>query len=193
MQSTIFVTKSELYSWLENSVNHSREKRQQISSVILEHPHLVLDLLDIAHSVNDPISCKAAWVLEFAFKEDNTIIFPVLTKFFKGLKSLKLESSIRPCAKICEILMIKYFSKKENNIKEQLNENHLEQITTTCFDWLIGDHKVATQAYSMTSLLLLGQKYSWIYPDLRSILEKNYPYGTAAYKARARLTLAKIK
>lgn len=187
------MTKTELYSWLKSSVNHSREKRQQISSVILQDPSLVKDLLVIVLNVNDPISCKAAWVLEFAFKEDNSIIFPVITTFSNGLKSLKLESSIRPCAKICEILMLQYFSKKENSIQQTLKTKHLELITTACFDWLIGNHKVATQAYSMTSLFLLGKKYAWIHPDLRSVLEKNYNTGTAAYKARARLTLAKIK
>ncbi|APU08861.1 adenylosuccinate lyase [Cellulophaga lytica] len=186
------MTKTELHLWLQSSVNHSREKRQQIANVILQEQGLVPNLLDIVLTVNDPISCKAAWVLEFAFKENNSIIFPVIDKFLNGLKLLTIESSIRPCAKICEILMLQYFSKQKNQVQKNLKEKHLELITTVCFDWLIGNHKVATQAYSMTSLYALGKKYAWIHPELRSILEKNYPYGTAAYKARARLTLDKI-
>lgn len=106
---------------------------------------------------------------------------------------MKLDSSVRPIAKICEFLIKAYFSKNINETKSVLKEIHLEQITTACFDWLIGEHKVAAKAYSITSLLLLGQKYEWIHPELKMVLEKNYPEGSAAYKARARMTLAKLK
>ncbi|MGB3152866.1 MAG: adenylosuccinate lyase, partial [Maribacter sp.] len=61
-----------------------------------------------------------------------------------------------------------------------------------CFDWLIGNHKVAAKAYSMTCLLFLGRKFDWIHPELKLVLEQNYASGSAAYKARARMTLAKI-
>lgn len=71
-------------------------------------------------------------------------------------------------------------------------KNHLTQITTTCFDWLIGNQKVAAKAYSMTSLLMLGSKFDWIWPELRLILEQNYHNGSPAYQARARMTLAKL-
>jgi hypothetical protein len=96
-------------------------------------------------------------------------------------------------AKICEYLIVAYFRKKDTDVKNVLTEKHLEEITSACFDWLIGNHKVAAQAYSMTCLLLLGRKFDWIHPELKMVLEQNYSSGSAAYKARARLTLEKIK
>ena len=89
--------------------------------------------------------------------------------------------------------MKSYFQSKDQEIRDALNKKHLETITSACFDWLIGNHKVAAQAYAMTCLLLLGRKFDWIHPELRSILEQNYPNGSAAYKARARMTLAKLR
>jgi hypothetical protein len=89
--------------------------------------------------------------------------------------------------------MKSYFQLKDKETLDALNDEHLESITSACFDWLIGDHKVAAQAYSMTSLLLLGRKFDWIHPELRMILEQNYQNGSAAYKARARMTLAKLR
>jgi hypothetical protein len=74
-----------------------------------------------------------------------------------------------------------------------LTHNHLELITASCFDWLIGDHKVAAKVYAMTSLLLLGRKFEWIHPELKMVIEQNYASGSAAYKARARMTLEKLK
>jgi hypothetical protein len=186
------MTTDALYKTL-NSVNHSREKRAEMAMLISNNPHLIAPLLKIAFTINDPISCKACWVLEFTAKENLAFIFPYLGLFTSNLNKVHLDSAVRPMAKICEYLTKSYFSKTPNTTQIALTKNHLEEITTACFDWLITEQKVAAQAYSMTSLLLLGKKFKWILPELKIILEKNYPEGSAAYKARARLTLAKIK
>ena len=185
------MNKVQLYEALDY-VNHSREKRMEMALLISKNPHLVKPLLEIAFEDKNPISSKACWVMEFTAKENLPYLFPYLNQFTKAISLLKLDSSVRPMAKICEYLITGYFQKKESKVKETLNEKHLEEITTACFDWLIGDHKVATQAYSMTCLLLLGRKFNWIHPELKIILEQNYAAGSAAYKARARMTLKKI-
>ena len=106
---------------------------------------------------------------------------------------MHLDSAVRPMAKICEFLIKAYFAESGSDIQKNLTDHHLELIATTCFDWLIGEHKVAAKAYSMTSLLLLGRKFDWIHSELKIIIEQNYHNGSAAYKARARHTLAKLK
>ncbi len=164
-----------------------------MSALTLEHPHLIAPLMEIAFTVDDPISNRACWVMEFIAKENLPYIFPYLDELTKNLNKVYFDSSVRPMAKICEHLIKAYFSKTSNETQRELTEIHLERITTACFDWLIGNHKVAAQAYSMTCLLLLGEKFDWIHPELKMILEQNYASGSAAYKARARLTLTKIK
>ena len=186
------MTKEELYGSLDY-VNHSRERRQQMSDMLTADPKMVQPLLEIAIAVNDPISSRACWVLEFSAKKNLAYVLPYIDLFADNLKIMQLESSIRPMAKICEMLIKAYYSKAPNNTQKLMKPRHLELITTACFDWLIGDHKVAAQAYSMTSLLLLGNTFDWIHPELKLVLEQNYAAGSAAYKARARMTLAKIK
>lgn len=186
------MNKAQLYKALDY-VNHSREKRMEMSMLVSENPNLVKPLLEISFEDNDLISSKASWVLEFTAKENLTYLFAHLDEFTATIGTLKLDSSVRPMAKICEYLIKGYFQKKDSKVIKALNEKHLEKITSACFDWLIGNHKVAAQAYSMTCLLLLGRRYDWIHPELKIILEQNYANGSAAYKARARMTLAKIK
>lgn len=186
------MTKEELIIALDY-VNHSREKRKEMATLVLNNPDLVGPLLEIAFQQNKHISSKACWVLEFTAKEKLKFIFPHLDVFTAGLNTLHLHPSVRPMAKICEYLILRYFKKQDAKIQKALDDSHLERITAACFDWIIGDHKVAAQAYSMTCLLLLGQKYDWVHPELKMILEQNYSQGSAAYKARARLTLAKLK
>ncbi|NNE78399.1 MAG: adenylosuccinate lyase, partial [Pricia sp.] len=170
-----------------------REERAKMSALVFNNPHLIGPLLEIAFAVDNPISNRACWVLEFTVKNEISLILPFIDHFTSSISNLRQESSIRPMAKICEILIKAYFSKTENEAQLVLSENHLEKITTACFDWLIGNHKVAAKAYSMTCLLLLGRKFDWIHPELKMVIEKNYGQGSAAYKARARHTLDKLK
>lgn len=186
------MTKEDLYDSLDY-VNHSREKRQLMASLLLNNPNLVRPLMEIAFTFDDPVSNKASWVLEFSAKNNLDYILSNIDFFTANINKVKLDSSVRPMAKICEFLIKAYFSKKRNNTQNTLKIEHLELITTACFDWLIGEHKVAAKAYSMTSLLLLGKKFDWIHPELKMVLEQNYPIGSAAYKARARMILAKLK
>lgn len=161
--------------------------------LVLNDQNLVAPLLEIAFYADDPISSRACWVLEFVLKEKLDYLLPYLEKFTTSIAHLHLDSSVRPMAKICEFLLKAYFSRTINEVQKMLTEQHLERITTACFDWLIGKQKVAVKAYSMTCLQLLGQKFNWIHPELKMVLEQNYADGSAAYKARARMTLAKIK
>ncbi|MFK7812342.1 MAG: adenylosuccinate lyase [Maribacter sp.] len=186
------MNKAQLYKALDY-VNHSREKRMEMAILVSKNPQLVDPLLEIAFNDTSLISSKACWVLEFTAKENLPFLFQYLDEFTANIASLKLDSSVRPMAKICEYLTKAYFQKKDKKVIAALTEKHLEEIASACFDWLIGNHKVAAQAYSMTCLLLLGRKYDWIHPELKLMLEQNYANGSAAYKARARLTLAKIK
>jgi len=174
-------------------VNHSREKRLEMAYLVAEKPSLIEHLMEIAFEDVNSTSSKACWVMEFTAKENLLYLFPHLDEFTSKINTLKLDSSVRPIAKICEYLITGYFLKKDPQIINALSEKNLEEISEACFDWLIGNHKVAAQAYSMTCLLLLGRKYDWIHPELQLVLEQNYHAGSAAYKARARMTLEKIK
>lgn len=186
------MTKEELHKSLEY-VNASREKRTKMSAVILGRPELMGPLLEIGLDSDETISPRACWVLEFVIKEKLAYIFPYIDRFSSSIHTLRLESSIRPMAKICELLLESFFSASDHEVKKVLTDQHLELMATACFDWLIGKHKVATKAYSMTCLLLLGKKFDWIHPELQLVIEKHYTEGSAAYKARARLTLNALK
>ena len=184
--------KTNLYTNLDY-VNHSRAKRQEMANLVLNNAELVFPLLEIAFDVNDTISSRACWILEFTVKAKRAYILPHLDYFTTNLSIVHLDSSVRPIAKICEYLIKAYYAKTENKTQKAITEVHLERITTACFDWLISDQKVAAKAYSMSSLFLLGRSFDWVHPELKMILEQNYATGSAAYKARARMILAKIK
>ncbi|WP_282136135.1 adenylosuccinate lyase [Seonamhaeicola maritimus] len=185
------MTTEQLYNEL-NYVNHSREKRTYYANLVIGNPDLVSKLLEILFKVNDKISPRAAWVFEFMCSDNIETIIPHLDKFTEQMHKVHLDSAVRPVAKVCELIAKAYTSKTENKIKEFLTPIHKERIIETCFDYMINDEKVAPKAYSMSTLFIFGKEYDWIYPELITILERDFSEQSAAFKARARQILKKI-
>ncbi|MBQ4914847.1 adenylosuccinate lyase [Maribacter sp. MMG018] len=181
-----------LYQLL-NYVDATLAKREEAVKIVLSEPGSIKLLLEIIGKNNNPISCKASWVLEFTARKELAIMYPYLDDFTNVIDKVILESSIRPMAKICELLIDDHFSANKDKSHKHIKNNHLELITSTCFDWLIGNHKVAPKAYAMTTLFLLGTEYDWIHPELKMVLEQNYVKSSAAYQARAKRVLKKLQ
>ncbi|MBQ0769621.1 MAG: adenylosuccinate lyase [Bizionia sp.] len=185
------MTPQQLYDEL-NYVNHSREKRLYYANLIIDTPDLIPKLLDILFMVNDPISCRAAWVFEFMCKQKLEACIPYLDSFTNQMHTVHLDPAVRPVAKVCEYLITAYYAKTDSQIKHYLTDTHKEKICASCFDWMINDEKIAPKAYAMNSLFLLGTEYAWIHPELRIILERDYQIQSSGFKARARQILKKI-
>ena len=166
-----------------------RVNRQKYANEVLGNPELFPELIRLCFQVSDKNASKAFWILEFVCYQKLEWIEDHLDFFCSNIKNLKDESAIRPAAKICQLLAVSHFKKKEI----QLSEKHLEEITESSFDWLINDIKVAPKAYSMRTLYILGQHYDWIHSELKTIITKDFPNHTAAYKAVAKEVLKKIK
>jgi hypothetical protein len=185
------LTLEDLYQEL-NYVDHTREKRLFYANLVIDNPDLIPKLLDIYFMVHDKISCRAAWVIEYVVRKDIELLLPYIDDYTSKIDTLHLDSSIRPAAKICEVLVSAFYGKKDSEVKHMLKPQHLEKIAETCFDWLIQKQKVAVKAHSMLALFLLGNQFEWIHPELKLTLEKDFNSESAAYKARARHILKKI-
>ena len=186
------MTKEQLYEEL-NYVNHSRENRLKYALMVIEQPELIPKVIDILFAVNDKISPRAAWLLEFMARENIDSMLPFLDRFTEEMHRVHKDSAVRPVAKICEYLVEAYFSKHQNHTKDYLKTIHKERIIELSFDYMITEQKIAAQAYSMNTLYLLGMEYDWVHPELIIILERGFSTGSAGYKARARQLLKKLK
>lgn len=186
------MTKYQIYNEL-NYVNHSREKRLYYANLVIDNPDLIPELLEILFMVDDKISCRAAWVLEFMCGEKLEAIIPYLDTFTLNMHKVHLDSAVRPVAKICEYLVKANYSKNDNKIQSTLKLIHRERIVEACFDWMINDEKIAPKAYAMNTLYLLGKDFAWIHPELVMILERDFQMQSSGFKARAKHILRKIK
>ena len=181
---------SELQAKLDY-VNAYRENRLMAAQYVLENQHLFEELVLICFSPEDKNNHKACWILEFVSYEELNWLQPHLDFLCSNLKVLKDESSIRPIAKVVQLLVKSHYKKNDDSVL--LSEENLQDCIEVSFDWLINDVKVATKAYSIRTLYVLGNHYYWIHPELQIILNKDYGNHSAAYKAVAKEVLKKIE
>ena len=170
-----------------------REERMQAADTICKNPDSIPLLLEFIFDQEEQYGFKGGWALGLALQQDCDLITPHLDVFIAGLSGLTHESAIRPMAKICETLCLKYYKNRDPLYRSKLKTSHRKQMAEVCFDWLIGDHKVAPKAYSMSALCELGMEFDWIHPELEMVLNRNYENGSAGYKTRARKVLDKIR
>ena len=181
-----------LYTEL-NYVTHSRENRLKYANLIVANPDLLPELLDILFMVDDKISCRAAWVLEFMCNDHLELLLPYLDDFTANMHKVHLDPAVRPVAKVCEYLAKAYYGKEPSVVKTQLTAEHQERIVEACFDWMINDEKIAPKAYAMNTLYLFGRDYDWIHPELVQILERDFQMQSSGFKARAKHILKRLK
>lgn len=186
------MTTAALYDEL-NNVTHAREDRLTYANLIISNPNLLPKLLDILFMVDDKVSCRAAWVLEFMCNEHLELVLPHLEYFTTHIHKVHLDPAVRPVAKVCEYLAKAYYAKEPNAVKDQLNTQHQERIIEACFDWMINDEKIAPKAYAMHTLFLFGNDYDWVHPELAQLLERDFQMQSSGFKARARHILKKLK
>ena len=131
-----------------NSIeNAKRVNRLRVSNLVLQNPALFKYLLKLVFDIDNKLSIKAAWVLEFVCAEKLAWLNPYLNYFTENLSKVKFDSAIRPVSKICEFLAKAYTSKNESIMKTEISSTHIEKIIEAGFDWLIGNHKVAVKVY----------------------------------------------
>lgn len=179
------LTKDQLYIEL-NNVNAKREKRLKCANFVINHPTLFKPLLEFTFLVDEDVSVKAAWILEFVCERQLQSLQPYLTYFTENISKVYKDSAVRPIAKICKFLVEDSCRNSTPKNIAQLNDNHKKAITEACFNWLITQQKVAAKVYAMESLLLLGLDFRWVHDELLLIIEKDYHHESAAFKAKAR-------
>ncbi|MBD3583710.1 hypothetical protein [Flavobacterium selenitireducens] len=179
----------DLRSEIHNSTAH-RPIRDRISGYVLEHHEELETLLGMCLDVSDEDHHKACWNLELVLESRIDWLQPHLKKFCDSLVDFTDDSALRSISKICLFISQREFTSRGNG--NFATDEQLRKIASATFDWLIDERKVATKAYAMRALYLLGKRYDWIYPELKEILSKDFPHHSAGYKAAAKQLLRRL-
>ncbi|MBA9074757.1 hypothetical protein GGR22_002930 [Flavobacterium gossypii] len=182
---------SDFIQILEKSTAH-RLSRESLSDDVIKKPELLQNLMAVLLNTKDKKHHKACWVSELVFEKNIDWLSPYLDVFCKTLSSYSHDGALRSVSKIC-LFSASHHLKKLKSGEVFLTDNQLELMIESCFDWLITDQKVATKAYAMRALYSFGKVKDWVYPELKVILQQDYPNHSAAYKLASKEILTKLK
>lgn len=175
---------------LSNLGPATKENRDRVANIVLETPSLFTDLVFLTFQIEDKLSIKAAWILEWMTTHYGIHhIYPQLNTFTAGISKLQFDSAIRPCAKICEQLAIVY----DQNNHQQLTQRHIDQLVETGFVWLITPQKIAVRAYAMNMLYIFGKNIGWIHPELKHLISTKIIHESKGCEARGKYVLKAIE
>lgn len=184
----------QLNTLLKNIENDKKENRDYVANIVSKDRNLQKSLVAKVFDVDDKLSIKAAWILEWITTHyDLNLLLPHLDVFCNQLSILHFDSAIRPCSKICEQLAMAYYSKVPNRVKQALLPPHIESMVTAGFDWLITPQKIAVKAYTMTALYLFGTEQDWIHPELEHLIRTKIMHEGKGCKARGNKVLDLIE
>ena len=164
-----------------------RPIRDYHAGLVFEHPALLADLMELALNVSDKNHHKACWILELVLEKRIDWLSTFLNRFCETLPHFLHDGAVRSIAKICLFAAIEH-----SKTRTFLSQEHLKIITEVCFDWLIGETKVASKAYAMRALFETGKFQNWVYAELQVILDLGYAQHSAAYRVAAKEILKKI-
>jgi len=181
---------SGLISALEGIINAKRIYRDQAAAYVIHHPETMPELIALVFDVNATLHIKAAWALELVCIENLGLILPCASLFIENMAKISHESSLRPVSKVCYFICKKHYSADCDGFK--LSNKSIDQIIECNFDWLIEEHKVATQAFAMDTLESCGKEYKWVREELKLILQKKTNSGSKGYRAHARKILKNL-
>jgi len=175
-------------------VNHSKASRAHAVALVIDNLEVLPELIEKAFML-EKNHFKYCWWLEFLNRQHIEVLCPYMVTIFDRAQYLTNQSAIRPIAKIIETFVLNYYSKEPNDLVRTMMSSAIkEQMVTRGFEWLIDEQlKVAPRAYAMSSLYHLGKDVNWVHAELILVLEQNYRHQSAAYKARARMILKKLK
>ena len=177
------MAKSDVIQVLEGIKNAKRLYRDKAANDMLDHIELLPDLMNLVFEVTSPLHIKAAWVLELVCLSQVSAVTPYASSFIGQMHKISNESALRPVSKVCFFLSKHYFLSNKNSF--YLDQNSVDQIIECNFDWLIDEHKVATQVFAMDTLELWGKEYDWVREGVKQILLKKMATASRGYLTHA--------
>ena len=166
----------ELLTRIEKSSAHT-QNRQDNAAFILENINLLQELIVFSFKTENKLHVRGCYILDMVFEKQLDLVYPFAEFICENLKLLKNDSAIRCVSRFLVFLV------QDNNQKNYLTKNQLEKITEASFDWLIEDYRVAVKHPAVNILIETGKKTTWIYPELRTILEKEIEFPSPSYRS----------
>lgn len=163
-----------------------RKSREYCGQFFYDNQRYLDILFECAFNVKYEYHYKACWILELVADLDLTLLVPRLQQLLAVLPHFHHDGALRSISRICMLLC------EHHQQAEILSESQNSLITDVCFEWLLGDQKVATKAYAMRTLLVKAKSDQSVVIPLKDAIQQGFPNHSAGYKSAAKDVLRQL-
>jgi hypothetical protein len=161
------------------SEEHSRLQTDFIATIIIEHPPLFDELWKIFLDNEEPISRRAAWVVDVVSENRPELMTDMLDELVDSIPSFSHDGMKRHSLHILS--------------RSPLPENKLGEITGFCFEWLMKPGEaVATKMYSMEILYRISEIEPDLKHELADTIKLQMIEGTPGIRSCGKRVLGKL-
>lgn len=161
--------------------NRSIDHWHSIIEGILESPNLFSNLIDYAYDPDDVLSFRASWIMDKCSEQhpyllDQAKIAQIITNVIEHPNPSVTRASLRLLS------------------RESAPKSALGLLVNQCFIWLASNSSaIAVKVHAMQILCNEALKEPDLKNELTLLIEDQMLNGSAAFKARARMVLKKLK
>jgi hypothetical protein len=158
----------------------SRRNTDLVAEIIMQQPELFGELFRIFASNKEPVSRRAAWVIDVVSEKHPGLIAPYLDKIVELLPEFSHDGMKRHSLRILA--------------RSPLPREHLLGILlNVCFEWLLSPTEaVSAKVYSMDILYRVSLTEPDLKKELADSIEWRINEGTPGFKNRGRKMLKKL-
>ena len=157
----------------------SRRNTDMVADLVFQKPELFHDLIEIFFRNEEPVSRRAAWVVDTVSEAMPELLSPYLNRIVTSLPSLHHDGLKRHSLRML--------------MRSPLPSEHMGELMNTCFDWLLsGKEAIAAKVYCMEILY----RIALIEPDLKKELADSIEWRmeeeSAGFRSKGERILKKL-
>ncbi len=160
---------------------HSKRQTMKIVRWVGDDKKRFSEMIRLFLKGEDLVRQRMGWTLSYAAEEHPGLVKPYLKKLLENLKRKDLHDA-----------------EKRNTVRLLQNidlPGRLQGLATDVLFPLVISAKepVAVKCFAMTALARICKEHSDLARELKLVLEEQFPFATAGFKARAKRTFKELK
>lgn len=148
---------------------NSRSYTDFVADIVNKRPELISELWEIYLAIEEPVSRRAAWIIDTASENKPEWVVPFLPQLIDKISQFNHDGLKRHAFRMIA--------------RNEFPEGSEGELMNIAFEWLLSiTESVAVKMYSMQILYRLSEKEPDILQELYDTIEFQLPDGTPGFK-----------
>lgn len=157
-------------------IETSRRNTDLVADIVVKRPELFAELMELYLANEEPVSRRAAWVMDIATEHSPELVLPYLDRIVENLDRFLHDGLKRESLKVLS--------------RSPLPEKESGTLMNLCFEWLVAPKEsVAVKMYAMEILYRMSESEPALKRELADSIEWRMQEETPGFRSKGRKLL----